>query len=435
MTVQFRRFLKGLAWFLAIVVGLLFAPWVTGIALVILLIYWGWVSQRNYIHQSGRLTNDKYSQAISGVFYQIKTNRLVHRLWRGGAFTTKWLVRLSILISLVLNVILLWYVYQYRAGNLDYELKCGQADIQKATDSVVLLEGEYGTGSGFFVNKNFIVTNNHVIDHNPITHIYVGDQDLGSLARVVATDSLRDIALIKINSYNDMPYLSGAVRPVVPVDEVYAIGYPLGRNLTVSKGIVSALTLDDYDDRRFIQTDAAIVPGNSGGPLVDICGKVVGMNTQTLQGQENVGFAIEYAQLNGRIQEMIAATNGATPEEIQLNYPSEQAEVVAKYYTTLGGGDLQGAYDFFATIRKAKLPFENWRIGLERTIFIRLVSVELTDKANTIKVHFYATEEKEDNPWEWKTGEFEGTWTLVRESGLWKMNESNIKDITKPTDE
>lgn len=424
-----------MAWFLAIALGLLFAPWVAGAALIILLIYWGWASQRNYAHQSGRLTNDRYSQILANVIYRVRTNKLIRRFWKGGAFTTKWVVRLSILMSLALNVILLWYVYQYRAGNLDYELKCGQADIQKASDSVVLIEGEEGTGSGFFVDKNFIVTNNHVIDHNPIMHIYVGDQDLGSLARVVATDSLRDIALIKINSYNDMPYLSGAARPVVPVDEVYAIGYPLGRNLTVSKGIVSALTLDDYDDRRFIQTDAAIVPGNSGGPLVDICGKVVGMNTQTLQGQENVGFAIEYTQLSSRIQEMITATNGATPEEIQLNYPSEQAEVVAKYYTTLGGGDLQGAYDFYATVRKSKLPFENWRIGLERTIFIRLVSVELTDKANTIKVHFYATEEKEDNPWEWKTGEFEGTWTLVREGGLWKMNESNIKDITKPANE
>lgn len=433
MSGDFRKFLRGLLWFIGIAIGLLFLPWVTvGVVFVWLLYKTFQGSRTGYAHHSGKLTSDEYTQVLGHIFRRVKTNRIIQKIWKGGLFTTKWVVRLSILLSLILNVILLWYVYQYRTGQMDYELKCSQADVQTASNSVVLIEGEEGVGSGFFVEKNFIVTNNHVVDHNPITKILVGDQDLASVARVVATDSLRDIALIKITSYNDMPFLHGATRPVVPVDEVYAIGYPLGRNLSISKGIVSALTLDDYDDRRFIQTDAAIIPGNSGGPLVDICGKVVGMNTQTLQGQENVGFAIEYSQLNDRIQAMIKTAEGATPQEIQLNYPSEQAEVVAKYYTTLGGGALQEAYDFYATSRKAKLPFESWQKGLDRTIFIRLVSVELTDKPNTIKVHFYATEEKEDNPWEWKTGEFEGTWTLMREGGLWKMNESNIKDITKP---
>lgn len=309
---------------------------------------------------------------------------------------------------------------------------CPLSNISQAADSVVMIEGEQGVGSGFFVEKNFIVTNNHVVDHNPITKILIGNQDLASGARVVATDSLRDIALIKITNYSDMPFLTGATRPVIPIDEVYAIGYPLGRNLTISKGIVSALTLDDYDDRRFIQTDASIIPGNSGGPLVDICGKVVGMNTQTLQGQENAGFAIEYSQLNDRIQAMIKTAEGATPQEIKLSYPSEQAEVVAKYYTTLSGGDILGAYNnFYSSSRKAKLPYDNWSKGLEQTIFIRLVSVELSDKPNVINAHFYATERNIET-WEWKTGEFEGTWTLIREGGLWRMNESNIKDITKP---
>lgn len=432
MTDNFRRFLKGLLWFLAISIGLLFAPWVTGGLLIVLLLYKGFTLAQDHVHRSGRLTNDQYTQTMSVIFWRLKNNRITKKIWKGTFFTGKWIVRLSIIMSLVLNAALLWYIYQYRAGTLDYELKCGQADIQRSAESVVLIEGDQGTGSGFFVHDKYVVTNNHVVDHNPITHIFVGDQDLGIGARVVATDSLRDIALIEVINSINIPALSGASRPAVPIDDVYAIGYPYGRNLTISKGIVSALTTDDYDDRQYIQTDAAIVPGNSGGPLVDICGKVVGMNTQTLSGQENVGFSIEYTQLNKRIQEMIQSSNGATAQEVELNYPSEQAEVVAKYYSTLGIGELQEAYDYYSSTRKSKLPFESWQNGLSRTVFIRLVSVELTDKANTVKAHFYATEEKEDNPWEWKTGEFEGTWTLQREFGLWKMNESNIKDITKP---
>ncbi|MEK7202150.1 MAG: trypsin-like peptidase domain-containing protein [Patescibacteria group bacterium] len=333
-----------------------------------------------------------------------------------------------VLIYIAISVSVYWLATE--SSYVEEFFGCPLSNISQVADSVVMIEGEQGVGSGFFVEKDFIVTNNHVVDHNPITRILVGDQDIASVARVVATDSLRDIALIKITNYNDMPFLQGATEPVFLVDEVYAIGYPAGRNLSISKGIVSALTLDDYDDRRFIQTDASIIPGNSGGPLVNICGKVVGMNTQTLQGQENVGFAIEYSQLNDRIQAMIKTAEGATPQEIKLSYPSEQAEVVAKYYTTLGGGDILGAYNnFYSSSRKARLPYDNWSKGLEQTIFIRLVSVELSDKPNVINAHFYATERNIET-WEWKTGEFQGTWTLVREGGLWKMNESNIKDIT-----
>lgn len=417
---------------------IVFAPSIIGtigaVILALFLAYRGFVhaQRQDAMHHSVRLTENRFVRTITSSKAYHRAARIIRRLWRGGLFTGKWVVRLSILASLILNVALLWYWNGYRTGKLDYELKCGQADVQTASDSVVLIEGEEGVGSGFFVEKNFIVTNNHVVDHNPITKILIGNQDLASGARVVATDSLRDIALIKISNYSDMPFLTGATRPVIPIDEVYAIGYPLGRNLTISKGIVSALTLDDYDDRRFIQTDASIIPGNSGGPLVDICGKVVGMNTQTLQGQENAGFAIEYSQLNDRIQAMIKTAEGATPQEIKLSYPSEQAEVVAKYYTTLGGGDILGAYNnFYSSSRKAKLPYDNWSKGLEQTIFIRLVSVELSDKPNVINAHFYATERNVET-WEWKTGEFEGTWTLIREGGLWRMNESNIKDITKP---
>ncbi|MEX2012322.1 MAG: trypsin-like peptidase domain-containing protein [Patescibacteria group bacterium] len=437
MSSDFRKFLKILFWFIAISIGLLFAQWVTVALVFAFLLYRIYSSQKAPInHHSGRLTNDQFTQTTKAVLRHIGSNRIVSKILRGSLFTIKWVFRLSILMSLVLNVILLWYVYQYRTGQMDYELKCGQPEIVGASKAVVLIEGEDGVGSGFFVDRDLVVTNNHVVDHNKLTSVSAeGYRD--NNPTVIATDSLRDIALLRVipkyDQYNlGTYYLDGADRRVQVVDEVYAIGYPHGRDLSISKGIVSALTRDDYDDRRFIQTDAAIIPGNSGGPLVDICGKVVGMNTQTLQGQENVGFAIEYSQLNDRIQAMIKTAEGATPQEIQLNYPSEQAEVVAKYYTTLGGGALQEAYNFYASIRKTKLPFESWQKGLDRTIFIRLVSVELTDKPNTIKVHFYATEEKEDNPWEWKTGEFEGTWTLLRESGLWKMNESNIKDITKP---
>lgn len=347
-----------------------------------------------------------------------------------GWFARNLLFVIPIIVVLLLANISL-FVFGYLKSNRGVVV-CTEADVKNAAKSVVLIEGEDGTGSGFFVDSNYIVTNNHVIDHNTITKIQSDSGDITVGSRVVATDSLRDIALIEVVNFLEVPKLTQSEKLADVLNEVYAIGYPFGRNLTISRGIVSAITKDDYDDRQYIQTDAAIIPGNSGGPLVNKCGEVIGMNTQTLRGQENLGYAIEYSQLSTRIASMLDAAKSATIQEIEQNYPSEQAEVVAKYYSTLSAGQLETAYDYYSFARKAKLPFENWKTGLERTIFIRLVSVEQTQKNNTIRVHFYATETSKEDAWEWKTGEFEGTWTLLREDGLWKMNESNIKDITKP---
>lgn len=305
---------------------------------------------------------------------------------------------------------------------------CGLHDVETASSSVVIVEGDETSGSGFWVTLDTVITNNHVIDHNPDLTV-----NKRFPATILATDSLRDIALLSVPTIDPKPVpLVGTATTPALAEDVFAIGYPVGRNLTVSKGIVSALTSDDYDDRQYIQTDAAISPGSSGGPVVDRCGRVVGMATQTLRGAENVGYAITWRQLSARMEQMRSALESSTPEERELTYPSEQTEVVAKYYLTLGAGDLQAAYDFYSVARKARLPYDSWAKGLGKTVFIRLIDVRPGERSNMVKVHFYSTEEVEAGSWEWRTGEFEGTWTLTREGGLWKMNESIIKDITSP---
>lgn len=335
-------------------------------------------------------------------------------------------------VSLILSsaALLLEVESRWRAATRQPERTCGMEDIESASASVVLIQGKEVDGSGFWVTPTIVMTNNHVVDHNPELVV-----DKRFPATVLATDSLRDIALLSVTFVDPEPIpVRVSDQPPRLADDVYVIGHPIGRNLTVSKGIVSALTSDDYDDRQYIQTDAAISPGSSGGPVVDKCGRVVGMATQTLRGAENVGYAISWSQLSQRMDQMLTALESSTREERELTYPSEQTEVVAKYYSTLGAGDLQAAYDFYSTARKARLPYDSWAKGLGKTVFIRLVDVRPGERTNIVKAHFYSTGEVEAGTWEWRTGEFEGTWTLTREGGLWKMNESNIKDITKPAD-
>jgi serine protease Do len=156
-----------------------------------------------------------------------------------------------------------------------------------------------GLGSGFIIDagKGHIVTNHHVIDGAEDIKVRLTDTREFD-AKVVGTDKKTDIAVLKIKA-DDLTELALGNSDKLAVGEfVIAVGSPFGLRETVTSGIVSAkgragLAIEDYED--FIQTDAAINMGNSGGPLVNIEGKVVGVNTAILSrtgGSVGVGFAI-----------------------------------------------------------------------------------------------------------------------------------------------
>ncbi len=152
-------------------------------------------------------------------------------------------------------------------------------------------------GSGFVISEDgFIVTNNHVIEG--ADEIEIEFFSGGRLpATVVGTDPNTDIALLKVESDDPLPFVSFGDSDIVRVgDWVMAMGNPLGQGFSVSAGIVSARNRElsgTYDD--YIQTDAAINRGNSGGPLFNMSGEVIGVNTAILSpngGSIGIGFAM-----------------------------------------------------------------------------------------------------------------------------------------------
>ena len=154
-----------------------------------------------------------------------------------------------------------------------------------------------GEGSGFFVSADgYIVTNNHVVDHAKT--VTVTTQDGKTLnAKVIGTDPKTDLALIKVNEAGDYPFVAFSKEMPRIGDWVVAIGNPYGLGGTVTAGIVSAEGRDigdgPYD--RFIQIDAPINRGNSGGPTFNMKGEVVGVNTAIYSpsgGSVGIGFAI-----------------------------------------------------------------------------------------------------------------------------------------------
>ncbi|MFN3926959.1 MAG: HhoA/HhoB/HtrA family serine endopeptidase [Pseudanabaenaceae cyanobacterium] len=156
---------------------------------------------------------------------------------------------------------------------------------------------ERGTGSGFIIDTNgHIITNAHVVEGADRVRVTLRDgRQLDG--KVLGTDSLTDIAVVKVNGTNLPVVKIGSSANLQPGEWAIAIGNPLGLDNTVTAGIISALGRRSGEigvDKRvsFIQTDAAINPGNSGGPLLNKDGEVIGVNTAIIQGAQGLGFAI-----------------------------------------------------------------------------------------------------------------------------------------------
>ncbi|HYN20379.1 MAG TPA: Do family serine endopeptidase [Thermoanaerobaculia bacterium] len=151
-------------------------------------------------------------------------------------------------------------------------------------------------GSGFVISRDgLVVTNYHVIEGASAVKVHLGDRDYP--AEIKGTDQATDIALLKINAGENLRFLElGDSENVRVGDWLMVIGNPLNQDKTVTTGVVSAkgrsLGISDASFENFIQTDAAINFGNSGGPLVNLRGEVIGIATAINWGAENIGFAV-----------------------------------------------------------------------------------------------------------------------------------------------
>jgi len=186
-----------------------------------------------------------------------------------------------------------------------------KAVYDDAKDAVTYISAQTpqgtATGSGFVVSGDGkIITNEHVVDGATAVTVKLGTGGRTLDAQVVAADGSKDLALLKVDG-TDLEHLDlGDSSSLQVGDDVYAIGNPYGLDHTLTSGIVSALNReieapDGTPIAGAIQTDAALNPGNSGGPLLDSGGKVIGVNSQIASsgsssggtgGNVGIGFAI-----------------------------------------------------------------------------------------------------------------------------------------------
>ncbi len=283
---------------------------------------------------------------------------------------------------------------------------------------------EAGNGSGVIIRPDgYILTNNHVVEGASEIYVTYGNQD--KPAKVIGTDPLTDLAVIKIDGANYPAIDLGTSKGLKVGQFVLAIGSPFGLDKTVTEGIISALQRTEraqggssngvttYTD--LIQTDAAINPGNSGGALIDETGKLIGINTliQSPSGtvgaaqSAGIGFAIpiDFARQiadqlisSGKathpymgvslqtVDEQLASqlgfagtTAGALVRFVDPNSPAETAgldrgDVIVK----IGDREISSTEDVFAAVRQHKVgesvPFEVLRGEQTKTVNVTLGS-------------------------------------------------------------
>jgi S1-C subfamily serine protease len=176
-----------------------------------------------------------------------------------------------------------------------------------------------GLGSGFVINKSGqILTNAHVVDSaDTVTVMFQDGRVLEG--KVLGTDPVTDVAVIKVETDNLPIVTLGDSDQVRQGEWAIAIGNPLGLQETVTVGVISGTERSSVDigvpDKRvgFLQTDAAINPGNSGGPLLNAQGEVIGINTAIIQGTQGLGFAIPINTAKAIAQQLIATGTATHP--------------------------------------------------------------------------------------------------------------------------
>jgi serine protease Do len=165
--------------------------------------------------------------------------------------------------------------------------------VQQVMPSLVVVRGHrFGAGAGIVWDANgLILTNNHVVGrHSPIVLL----QDDGEYeSRLLARDPDVDLALLSIDVTHLTPLKPASVTPRVG-EMVFAFGHPWGQRNTVTRGIVSALVSAQNrrgDKLPVIRSDVPLAPGNSGGPLVNAIGEVIGINAMIIGGDQSVSIA------------------------------------------------------------------------------------------------------------------------------------------------
>ncbi|MGQ9610932.1 MAG: trypsin-like peptidase domain-containing protein, partial [bacterium] len=204
-------------------------------------------------------------------------------------------MKIRIINFLMLFIAISFFPY---FANLVYSYNENSIFVKRAIHSTVAITSDIGLGAGVFIHPDgYIVTAKHVVEGASKIRVYTRDWEVYK-GRVVALHEKTDIAIIKVELINEINVIEIAPSNTIePADDVYVIGHTFGVPWTISKGIIARTDWETDDGWKYIQFSSASAQGNSGGPVVDHWGRIVGITVMGMpMGLGNIGFALQVWQ-------------------------------------------------------------------------------------------------------------------------------------------
>lgn len=345
------------------------------------------------------------------------------RKWSNFGKTILWSV---ILIYFLFSLLVIFDYLSREYGNLD-KIFCGTGVKDKLRSSVVRIIGGYGEGSGFFISPTEVVTNFHVIADEPSPKVVFPDGHFETPEKIIGEKNM-DIAVLTLkNSYPDMVYELPEGFSLIGNEPLLSAGYPLGSEITGDATIVKGNFIDFRRSRKdvigYLQTNISLVKGMSGGPLVDQCGAVVGVNTQSLAG---ISFFITASDVKSNLVNL----TDQEIEKIEVDASKSPEEAVYAFYTYLKARQMEKGYNLLSSKYLEKTNFTEWTNRFTDILDVDVISTTKFENTNDTVFVKFSTTNWVDNEAEYHY--YEGTWETVLEDETYKMNKSKIKEVNDP---
>lgn len=298
---------------------------------------------------------------------------------------------------------------------------------KKLKSSVVRVVGGFSEGSGFFVSGDQVLTSFHVIAGEPSPKIIFPGGKFVTPTNITANKDA-DLALLHLSKpYPHMILRFFSLELLQPNEPLLAAGYPLGTSLpgevTISKGFFSGIRSPRTQTVEFLETTMSLVEGMSGGPTVDQCGDVVGVNTMSLAG-------LSLFVSSDSVQRLWPTFSDQDITKIEVHPSVSPEEAVRAFYTYLKARRMEEGFALLSREYLQKTDFTEWTSRFTDILDVQVYlsrPVEGTDDTVFIK---FSTQNWVDGELEFHY--YEGTWQTVFEDGVYKMRRSNIQEVLEP---
>jgi len=304
---------------------------------------------------------------------------------------------------------------------------CSISDQGFFKERVVRIVGAYSEGSGFFISPNQVLTNFHVIADEPTPKVILADGTFLTPTKILGNDQA-DIAVLELPAYRSSLVIPLPDKIEFNTDEtVLAIGYPMGTDLvgeaTILRGKLISLRQSKQLPVAYVQSDIDLIEGMSGGPLVDQCGNLLGINTMGIGGLSLFIAAPEaYSLVPQLTDDQIT--------KIKVDPAASPADAVTAFYTYLKARRMEDGYGLLSSSYLEKTDLMEWNNRFVDILDVTIYS-SVADKSapNTVLVKFSTKN--------WVDSEvvyhfYQGTWETVLEDGVYKMNKSKIVEVDSP---